>query len=108
MNQLKYVIATTAFLLSIPSLSVYGQSGSSQLEASKVDIATLDCRELLKLNDTDKEATLAYYHGYLSGKNNELIVDVVKLGEVSDQVINYCIDNPNEPLLTVFEKNLNN
>ena len=108
MNQLKYVIATTALVLSIPSLSVYGQSGSNQLDASTVDIATLDCRELLKLNDSDKEATLSYYHGYLSGKNNQLTVDVVKLGEISDQVIDYCIDNPNEPLLTVFEQNLNN
>ena len=108
MNKLKYVITTTVFLLSIPALSVYGQNESNQLNASTVDISTLDCRELLKLNDTDKEATLAYYHGYLSGKNNELTVDVIKLGEVSDQVIDYCIDNPNEPLLTVFEKNLNN
>ncbi len=108
MSQLKYVIATIACLLSIPSINVYGQSGSSQLEASKVDIAALNCRELLKLNDTDKEATLAYYHGYLSGKNNQLIVDVVELGEVSDQVIDYCIDNPNDPLLTVFEQKQNN
>ena len=108
MNQLKCVIATTAFLLSIPSLNVYGQNESNQLDASVVDIATLDCRELLKLNDNDKEATLAYYHGYLSGKNNELTVDVVELGEISDRVIDYCIDNPNDPLLTVFEQNQNN
>ena len=99
MNQLKYVMATTAFLLSVSSISVYGQQ-----DASTVDISTLDCRELLKLNDNDKEATLSYYHGYLSGKNNQLTVDVIKLGEVSDQIIDYCIDNPNEPLLNVFEQ----
>ncbi len=102
MNQLKYVIATTAFLLSVPSLSVY-----SQEDASVIDIAALDCRELLKLNDSDKEATLSYYHGYVSGKNNQLSVDVIELGEISDQVIDSCIDNPNEPLLTLFEQELN-
>lgn len=102
-NQLKYIIATSALLLSAPSLSVYGQE-----DASVIDIAALDCRELLKLNDSDKEATLSYYHGYLSGKNNQLTVDVIELGEISDQVIDSCIDNPNEPLLTLFEQKLNN
>ena len=108
MNQLKCIFATTAILLSIPAQNVYGQNQSSSLDAAQIDIAKLDCRELLKLNDTDKEATLSFYHGFLSGKNNTLIVDVVKLGEISDRVIDHCIDNPNDPLLSAFEQKLSN
>ena len=109
MNQLKCIVATTAILLSIPAQNVYGQNQSSLLDASEIDVAKVDCRELLKLNDdTDREATLSFYHGFLSGKNNTMIVDVVKLGEVSDQVIDHCIDNPNDSLLNAFEKKLSN
>ena len=110
MNQLKFIVAATAFLLSIPCLGVYGQSemGAASESASMVDIASVDCRELLKLNDSDKEATISYYHGFFSGKNNKLVVDVLKLGEISEQVIDYCIGNPNDSLLSVFEQKLNN
>ena len=59
---------------------------------------------MLKLRDEDLETTLAYYHGFMSAKNNQMNVDVIKLGKVSDQVIDYCIDNPNEEILKVFER----
>ena len=108
MNQLKWIVLSTAFLLSIPSVVVYGQNESKQENASMINAGTLACRALLKQNDSDQEATLAYYHGFMSGKNNELTVDVVKLGDISDQVIDYCIDNPNDPLLKIFERYRNN
>ena len=109
MNQLKcIVVATTAFLLSISTQNVYGQNQSNPLDEPQVDIGSLACRDLLKFDDSDKEATLVFYHGFLSGKNNKLIVDVVKLGDISDRVLDYCIDNPNDLLLSVFEQNLSN
>ncbi len=42
--------------------------------------------------------------GFMSGKKNELIVDVARLGNVSDRVLDHCIDNSNDSLLTVFEQ----
>jgi hypothetical protein len=59
---------------------------------------------LLKLNDSEQEAAIMFFHGYISGKNGELTVDVSALGEVSDKVIDHCIDNPNDFLLNVFEQ----
>ena len=105
MNQFKWIaVVSTAFVLSISSVSVYGQNGPKQEDTSMIDAETLDCRFLLKLNDNEREATLAYYQGFMSGKKNELMVDVEKLGEVSDKVIDYCIDNPDDSLLTIFEQ----
>lgn len=108
MNQLKWISLSTAFLLGIPAMNVYGQSDSIIETASTINIATLECRELLKLNDSDKEATLSYFHGYLHGTKNELTVDVVQLGEVSDQIVDHCIDNSSDSLLKVFEQYLSN
>jgi hypothetical protein len=59
---------------------------------------------LLKQGDADKEATIAYFHGFMSGKNNELTADTLALGETSDQIIEHCIDNPDDSLLQVFEQ----
>ena len=105
MNQFKWIaVVSTAFLLSIPSVSVYGQNGAKQEDTSTIDAGNLACRYLLKLDDSDREATMAYYHGFMSGKNDQLIVDVTKLGDISEKVIEHCIDNPNDSLLTVFEQ----
>ena len=105
MNQFKSIaVVSTAFLLSIPSVSVYGQNGTKQEDTSTIDAGTLACRFLLKLEDSDRQATMAYYQGFMSGKKNESIVDVARLGSVSDLVLDHCIDNPNDSLLTVFEQ----
>ena len=105
MNQFKWIaVVSTAFLLSLPSVSVYGQNEAKQEDNSMIDAGTLACRYVLKLNDSDREATMAYYQGFMSGKKNELIVDVARLGNISDRVLDHCIDNPNDSLITVFEQ----
>ncbi len=108
MNQLKWIFLSTAFLLGIPSMTVYGQSESVIENASVINIETLNCRDLLRLKDNDQEATLAYFHGFLRGKKNELTIDVVKSGEVSDKVMDHCIENSGDSILTVFEQYFNN
>ncbi|MDJ0747535.1 MAG: HdeA/HdeB family chaperone [Xenococcaceae cyanobacterium MO_167.B27] len=106
MNQLKWIaVLSTAFLFSIPSVSVYGQNGTKQEnDSTRVNLESLDCRYLLKLPGEDKEATMIYLHGFMSGKNSELIVDVEKLSEASEKIIDRCINRPNESLLRVFER----
>ncbi|ELS03775.1 hypothetical protein Xen7305DRAFT_00034990 [Xenococcus sp. PCC 7305] len=108
MNQLKWICLSTAFLLGIPSANVYGQSESVIENSPIISIETLNCRDLLKLKDNDQEATLAYFHGFLRGKKNELTIDVVKSGEVSDKVMAHCIENSGDSLLGVFEQYFNN
>ncbi|MGK7948832.1 MAG: HdeA/HdeB family chaperone [Xenococcaceae cyanobacterium] len=105
MNRFKWIaVVSTAFLLSLPSVSVYGQNGAKQEDTSTIDAGTLACRYVLKLDDSDRQATMAYYQGFISGKKNELIVDVGRLGNISERVIDHCIDNPNDSLITVFEQ----
>ena len=108
MNQFKWIVLPTAFLLSISSATVYGQNGSKQEGTSMINTETLTCRDLVKLGDSDQEATMAYYHGFISGKKNELMVDAVELGDISEKTFDYCIDNPKDSLLSVFEKHRNN
>ena len=70
----------------------------------QVDLATVDCRTLLQMPEDEREYTMILYHGYITGRNNETTVDGNVLAEVTDQVIDYCIDNPDNTLLSGFEQ----
>lgn len=100
----KRIILSTAMILTITNTVVYAQDKPMQDDPSIVELKNLPCRRLLKLNDSDKEAAIMFFHGYISGKNSELTVDVPALSEVSDKVIDHCIDNPNDKLLSTFEQ----
>ncbi len=104
MNRFKWIVVSTVCLLGISSVGVYGQNRAKQEDAAKIRLDTVNCRDLLKLGDSDREATIAYFHGFLSGKNNDLVVDVVKVSDASDKALDHCIDNPNDSLISVFEK----
>ncbi len=105
MNQLKWIVVSTAFLLSMCPIVAYAQNESEQEdESATINLETLDCRSLLKQSDSDQEGTLTYYHGFMNGKNNELIVDVLQLADISEKVFDHCVDNPNDSLLRIFEQ----
>ena len=104
MNQFKWVVVSTAFLLSISPLVAYGQNESKQDNDSKIDIETVACRNLLKESDSDQEATISFFHGFISGKNDESTVDVLELADISEKVFDHCVDNPDDSLLSIFEE----
>jgi hypothetical protein len=81
------------------TLKAYAQEASTI-----VDLAELDCRTLLKMDNDEEELTLVFYHGLITGKNGEMSIDTKVLKETTDKVIDYCIDNPNDTLMSVFEQ----
>lgn len=69
-----------------------------------INIETIDCKTLLQMDGDDRESTLMFYHGFITAQNNATMINVLKLGELTDQVINSCIDNPDETILNTFEQ----
>ncbi len=69
-----------------------------------VDLNTLDCRALLKTTDRERDLMVAFYHGVVTGTKKEMTANVPVLSEVTDKVIDQCIDNPKENLLKVFQE----
>ena len=70
-----------------------------------VNLQKLTCRELLKSSGEDRSSILIFLHGYVSGKAGETIINAPALAELTDKVVDGCIDNPNQILLKVFEAN---
>lgn len=73
-------------------------------EDTNIYLEKISCRELLKMPGEDKKLTLIFYHGLMSAKKDQMVVDRITLRDATDQVIDYCINNPDETLMTVFDQ----
>lgn len=94
-------------LLAMAALSI--QSGTSLAESGKpaakdAGLDQLDCRTLLRLGGDERAYTLLYLHGFVSGKLGQLQLDVQTMADVTDRVVEHCIDHPSDRLLPVFQK----
>ncbi|TVQ45819.1 MAG: hypothetical protein EA365_07100 [Gloeocapsa sp. DLM2.Bin57] len=69
-----------------------------------IDIETMDCRTMLQMGGDDRESVIIFYHGYITAHNNATTINVLNLGQLTDQVINSCIDNPDETILNTFKQ----
>lgn len=64
----------------------------------------LDCRTLLKLDGEERAYTLVYYHGFVSGRLNQLELATEAMAMATDRIIDHCIDKPADKVLSVFEQ----
>ena len=100
------VLGLLVMAAAAPALSSEEKPKASQ-ESSKinivVDLKTQDCRTLLRMSGKERDFTLVFYHGFMSGMKNDTVFNGPELAEATDQIIDHCIDNPNDGLLKVFE-----
>ncbi len=97
---LSLLLLTTIFSQS----SILNSLAQENSEDTKVELNKISCRELLKMPGKDKELTLVFFHGLMTAKNNQMIIDRIALREATDKITDDCIDNPNLMLMTVFDK----
>jgi hypothetical protein len=92
-------------LLSTLTLGVFSTPVRAQSQSEdRIDLQTLSCRTLLEAEDDDRELTLVFMHGYMSGMKGEMMIDAPKLSAATDEVIDACIDNPEATLMSIFEQ----
>lgn len=70
----------------------------------KIDINKMTCKELMSGDDTDREVGIAFFHGFMAGKNDNNMVDVKKISALSDKVKDYCLSNPISTVMDAFKK----
>jgi len=97
------VFKTVLLLGALLGMQTTVWSQSADEESADIDLSTLSCRTMLKMDNEEREFTLVFFHGLISGQQNEMIFKLDPLAEATDQIVDQCIDKPDEPLLTVFE-----
>lgn len=70
--------------------------------SDQIDLDELSCRMLLEVTGEERSNIVIFMHGYVSGQNGEKLINGPDLAEVTEKVIDDCIDNPDKQLLTTF------
>ncbi len=66
-------------------------------------VSDISCRELLTMGGDERDATLIFMNGYVSGTSGAEVIDPAALMAASDTVLANCIDSPDTPLITMLE-----
>ena len=100
---------TIVLLLSeVSAMAAYGQSKpaltglENKQNTPTIDLAKVTCRSVLKMPAEERAYTLIFFHGYMSGKNSETLVDTAQLTTITDKIADACIDRPEATLMQVF------
>lgn len=72
-------------------------------EAEIIDLRETTCRMLLTFDGTEEEQVLIFFHGFMSGTQNNPMVDIAAFSEASAEITDTCIDNPEMTLLDAFK-----
>ena len=78
---------------------------SAQSGDDLMDLQAVTCMEFLKTDGEERANILVFMHGFMNGKKGDTTINPPALTEATDNIIDTCIDNPNNKLASVFEKN---
>jgi len=94
---------TVKLALSLVIASLATSAVIAQEDGLVMEMKDFTCRDLLIRSGFERDFTVAFMHGYMSGKMGELTFDAPALTAATDAVLGACIDNPDQPLMMAFE-----
>ena len=79
-------------------------STSSPLGAQvTIDVAKISCHQFATYKIAEPDRLAIWLHGYFHGRRGDLTVDTQELAENTDKVKEYCLKNPDVPLIQAVE-----
>ena len=80
------------------------QSVAEEANENMVDMNSYQCKDIMRMSGEERSIALGVLHGYVLGKKDAVSYDPTKLGKVTDEFIEYCLDHPGDKALATFEK----
>jgi hypothetical protein len=98
MKQIKalVLIAVGFFLFALPAWAAQ-DSTENVLDTSKIT-----CKQLMRGDDAERDVGIAYFHGFMAGKQNIMKLDLTAASALSDKVKDFCLSNPTSTVMDVF------
>lgn len=103
---MKHQVITAALLLAlgVNAPTALAQAKAAPAASKSPALNELDCRTFLRLDGDERAFTLVYYHGFISGRLNQMELPVDAMAAATDRVVDHCIDKPGDKMLAVFEQ----
>jgi hypothetical protein len=80
-----------------------GISGTSTAAEDTVyNINEFTCKTIMRADDFDQDAAIAFMHGYLFGRSGQTNFDVERLRQATDAFIDSCLDTPKAAAINVL------
>ncbi len=95
------ITAATLTALSFAGTSALAADPPSQ---NARDLRDNTCKDVMRLSGQDRDVALALAHGYVLGKKGTTKFEVDALARITDQFVEYCLDNPKENAMAAFER----
>ena len=73
-------------------------------EDEVVDLTQYLCKDIMRMSDEERAVSMGVLHGYRLGMKGEKKFVSADLSKVSNNFIEYCLDNPHEKAMASFEK----
>lgn len=103
MNRLPCLAIATALVCNLNWTTAHAQPAPAA-EPRQQAIGELECRTLLRLSGEERDFTILYFHGFVSGRLDQQLLPVKDLAEDTDRLIDRCIDKPSDKVLAVLEQ----
>ncbi|MGA1622886.1 MAG: HdeA/HdeB family chaperone [Synechocystis sp.] len=100
----RFVLSALAIANLMSVSAVAEANAETTKDAEMFDMKAVSCRELMLAGTDNRGLMMSLFHGFISGQKNETTFNPDTLATVTDDIQNYCIDNPNAELLDVFKK----
>jgi hypothetical protein len=77
---------------------------ASAAESGMVDMGDYLCKDVMRMSGDERAVTMGVLHGYRLGKKGATTFVSDDLANMSNEFVEFCLDNPHEKALAGFEK----
>jgi acid stress chaperone HdeB len=93
------------FRVAVVGVVLLAAAGSTPAPAQVVlDVSKLTCEQYATYKVTNPKFIAIWISGFQHGKRGDTLVDTQKLDTDMDKVTEFCIDNPQTPVMEAVEK----
>lgn len=100
------VAALAAFIVAAhavqPAAAASASPSDAKVAPGKWDVTRVRCSDLLNAADDDRATAAMFYYGYLAAKNGIKVIDVTKISDNLQKVMQQCEKAPSMTVTQAF------
>jgi len=101
---MKRCLMMSAALVAAASALTFGTDRASFAQDNVREVASYQCRDVMRMSGKDRDIALAFLHGYVLGTKGETSFDPEALRAATDLFIEYCLSNPDDVALDAMRE----